>query len=173
MNYRKLQLLVCLYFDSTDLPFPQSMDIPWTLPRFRYLLIIMLMQCLLHAIVIDCFPYCRISPTLLSPRPPSLATCQIIVIPSSLNILVTRNRKSVNLRIRVPVLGNHLFVLDYSFYFYGNICQVLAASAVRSGLYKYPCRNYDSVCTKVNLKSDFHIAGQLMETHQEYSFTKC
>lgn len=86
-----------------------------------------------------------------------------------LNILVTRNRKSVNLGIRVPVPGNHLFVLDYSFYFYGNICQGLAASAVRSSLYKYPCRNYDSVCTKVNLKSDFHIAGQLMETHPEYS----
>lgn len=86
-----------------------------------------------------------------------------------MNILVTRNRKSVNLGIRVPVPGNHLFVLDYSFYFYGNICQGLAASAVRSSLYKYPCRNYDSVCTKVNLKSDFHIAGQLMETHPEYS----
>lgn len=86
-----------------------------------------------------------------------------------MNILVTRNRKSVNLGIRVTVPGNHLFVLDYSFYFYGNICQGLAASAVRSSLYKYPCRNYDSVCTKVNLKSDFHIAGQLMETHPEYS----
>ena len=85
------------------------------------------------------------------------------------NILVTRNRKSINWGIRVPVPGNHLFVLDYNFYFYGNICQGLAASAMRSSLYKYPCRNYDSVCTKVNLKSDFHIAGQLMETHPEYS----
>lgn len=83
---------------------------------------------------------------------------------------MTRNHKSVNLGIRVPVPGNHLFVLDYSFYFCGNSCQGLAASAVRSSLYKYPCRNYDSsVCTKVNLKSDFHIAGQLMETHPEYS----
>ena len=110
------------------------MDIPWTLPLFRYLLVIMLMQCLLHAIdcllvnrilydskfsiqfydflykplynclacsgsILNpntCFPYCRISPTLLSPRPLSLATCQIIVIPSSQNILVTRNRKSGN-----------------------------------------------------------------------------
>ena len=30
-------------------------------------------------------------------------------------------------------------------------------------------RNYISVCTKVKLKSDFHIAGQLMESHPEYS----
>lgn len=29
-----------------------------------------------------------------------------------------------------------------------------------------------SVCTKVKLKSDFHIAGQLMEYHPEYSTTK-
>lgn len=86
-----------------------------------------------------------------------------------LNILVTRNRKSVNLKIRVPIPGNYLFVLHYSFYFYGNICQGLAASVVRSSLYKYHCRNYDSVCTKVNLKSDFHIAGQLMEAYPEYS----
>ena len=92
-----------------------------------------------------------------------------LMIKVRVNILVTRNRESGNLGIRVLVPGNHLFVLDYSSYFYGNICQGLAASAVRSSLYKYPCRNYDSVCTKVNLKSDFHISGQLMETHPEYS----
>lgn len=88
-----------------------------------------------------------------------------------LNIIVTRNRKSINFGIRVTVPGNHLFVFDYSFCFHGNICQGLAASAVRSSLYKYTCRNYDSVCTKVNLKSGFHITGQLMETHPEYSFS--
>ena len=32
-----------------------------------------------------------------------------------------------------------------------------------------PVEIMHSVCTKVNLKSDFHIAGQLMETHPEYS----
>ena len=42
----------CLYLDFTDLPFPQGTDIPWTLPLFRYLLVIVLMQCLLHSIVI-------------------------------------------------------------------------------------------------------------------------
>ena len=77
---------------------------------------------------------------------------------NEMNILVARNRESVNWGIRVPVPRNHLFVLDYSSYIYENICQGLAASAVRRSLYKYPCRNYDSVCTKVNLKSDFHIA---------------
>ena len=30
-------------------------------------------------------------------------------------------------------------------------------------------RNYISVCTKVKPKSDFHIAGQPMESHPEYS----
>lgn len=86
-----------------------------------------------------------------------------------LNILAVRNRQSVNLEIGVLVPGNHLFVLNYIFYSYENICQSLVASAVRSSLYKYPYRNYDSVCTKVNLKSDFYIAGQLIETHPEYS----
>ena len=89
-----------------------------------------------------------------------------------MNILAARNHKSVNLEIGVPVPGNHLFVLDYIFYFYGNICQGLATSAVCSSLYKYPCRNYDSVCTKVNLKSDSHIAEQLIKTHPEYSLFK-
>ena len=42
-------------------------------------------------------------------------------------------------------------------------------SAVRSSLYKYSCRKYHSICTKVILKSDFHITGQLVETHPEYS----
>ena len=40
VNYCRLQL------------FPQGTDIPWTLPLFRYLLVIVLMQCLLHSIVI-------------------------------------------------------------------------------------------------------------------------
>ena len=53
--------------------------------------------------------------------------------------------------------------------FYGNIRQGLAVSAVRSSLYQYSRRNYDSVCTKENIKSDFHITGQLMESHPEYS----
>ena len=30
-----------------------------------------------------------------------------------MNILAAQNRKSGNLEIGVPVLGNHLFVLDY------------------------------------------------------------
>lgn len=34
---------------------------------------------------------------------------------------------------------------------------------------QYPQKNYDPVCTKKNLKSDFHITGQLMENHSEYS----
>ena len=51
-----------------------------------------------------------------------------------------------------------------------NISQGLAASAVRSSLYQYSHRNYDLVCTKVNLKSDFHFTGQLMETYPEYSY---
>lgn len=50
VNYCRLQLL--FIFDFTDLPFPQGTDIPWTLPLFRYLLVIVLMQCLLHSIVI-------------------------------------------------------------------------------------------------------------------------
>ena len=55
-----------------------------------------------------------------------------------LNILTVRNRQSVNLEIGVLVPGNHLFVLNYIFYFYENICQGHSASAVRSSLYKYP-----------------------------------
>ena len=38
---------------------------------------------------------------------------------------------------------------------------------------EYSCRNYDSVCTKVNLKSDFHIAGQLMETYRNNHGASC
>lgn len=74
-----------------------------------------------------------------------------------LNILEARNHKSGNLEIRVPILGNHLFCAWLWFYFYGNIGQGLAAFAVRSSLYKYPCRNYDSAYTKMNSKSDFHV----------------
>lgn len=85
------------------------------------------------------------------------------------NILATRNRKSGNLEIGVPVLGNRLFCAWLFVHFYGNLSQDLAVSAVRSSLYQYSHRNYDSACTKVNLKSDFHITGQLMETHPEYS----
>ena len=63
------------------------------------------------------------------------------------------------------------FVLDYLSISMRNenISQGLAASAVRSSLYQYSHRNYDLVCTKVNLKSDFHFTGQLMETYPEYS----
>ena len=56
----------------------------------------------------------------------------------------------------------------------------LAASAVHSSLYQYSHRNYYLVCTKVNLKSDFHITGQLMDTNPKFhpfcyiiSFVKC
>ena len=82
---------------------------------------------------------------------------------------MARNRESGNLEIRVPVLGNHLFCAWLYVYFYRNNCQGLAASAVRSSLYKYFCRNYHSTCTKMDLKSDFHITGQLMENPPEYS----
>lgn len=49
-----------------------------------------------------------------------------------LNILAARNRKSGNLEIRVPVLGNRLFCAQLQFHFYGNICQGLATFVVRS-----------------------------------------
>ena len=52
-----------------------------------------------------------------------------------LNILVARNRKSGNLEIGVPVLGNRLFCAWLLVHFYGDISQGLAASAVRSSLY--------------------------------------
>ena len=51
------------------------------------------------------------------------------------NILVSRNRKSGNLEIGVPVLGNRLFCAWLLVHFYGDISQGLAASAVRSSLY--------------------------------------
>lgn len=54
---------------------------------------------------------------------------------SPLNILVARNRKSGNLEIGVPVLGNRLFCAWLLVHFYGDISQGLAASAVRSSLY--------------------------------------
>ena len=52
-----------------------------------------------------------------------------------MNILVARNRKSGNLEIGVPVLGNRLFCAWLLVHFYGDISQGLAASAVRSSLY--------------------------------------
>ena len=72
-----------------------------------------------------------------------------------MNIPVARNHESGNLEIGVPLLGNRLFCAWLRVHFYGDICQGLAASAVRSSLYEYSCRNYDSVYTKANLKSDF------------------
>ena len=87
------------------------------------------------------------------------------------NILATLNHESGNLEIRVPVLRNRIFCAWLRVHFYRNISQGIAASAVRSSLYEYSYRNYHSVCAKVNLKSDFHITGQLMETHPEYSPT--
>lgn len=42
-----------------------------------------------------------------------------------------------------------------------------------SSLYEYSCRNYDSICTKVNLKSGFHITGQLMETYRNNHGASC
>ena len=79
-----------------------------------------------------------------------------------MNILVRWNRTSGNLEIRVPVLGNRLFCPWWLIHFCLDIGQNLAASAVRSSLYQCLNRNYDSVCTKTDLKSDFHITGQLM-----------
>ena len=52
-----------------------------------------------------------------------------------MNILVARNRKSGNLEIGVPVLGNRLFCAWLLVHFYGDISQGLAVSAVRSSLY--------------------------------------
>lgn len=57
------------------------------------------------------------------------------VIRYHVNILVARNRKSGNLEIGVPVLGNRLFCAWLLVHFYGDISQGLAASAVRSSLY--------------------------------------
>ena len=88
-----------------------------------------------------------------------------------LNILVARNRKSGYLEIGVPALGKHLFCTWALVHFYGDVSQGPAASAVRSSLYKYLSRNYDLICTKAELKSDFHITGQLMESHPEYSIS--
>lgn len=70
---------------------------------------------------------------------------------------------------RIREFGNRLFCAWLRVHFYEDICQSLAASVVRSSLYQYSHRNYDPVCTKLNLKSDFHITGQMMETHPEYS----
>ena len=86
-----------------------------------------------------------------------------------MNITVGRNRESENLEIRVPALVNRLFCAWLCVHFYGNIRQGLAASAVRSSLYQYSHRNYDPICTKMNIKSDFHITRQLMESHPKYS----
>ena len=72
------------------------------------------------------------------------------------NILVRWNRTSWNLEISVPALGNHLFCAWWLIHFYWNIGQDLVASAVRSSLYQCLNKNYASVCTKANLKSDFH-----------------
>lgn len=54
---------------------------------------------------------------------------------NEMNILVARNRKSGNLEIGVPVLGNRLFCAWLLVHFYVDISQGLAVSAVRSSLY--------------------------------------
>ena len=77
------------------------------------------------------------------------------LIPIKLNILVRWNRTSGNLEIRVPVLGNRLFCAWWLIHFCWDICQDLAASAVRSSLYQCLNRNYDSVCTKSGYKKWF------------------
>lgn len=64
------------------------------------------------------------------------------------------------------------FVLDNLYISMGDIGQVLAASAVRSNLYPYSHRNYDSVCRKMDVKSDFRFTGQLMEKYPEYSLNR-
>jgi len=51
-----------------------------------------------------------------------------------MNILEAQNRKSGNLEIEVPVLGNRLFCTELQFHFYERISQDLSASAVRSSL---------------------------------------
>ena len=66
----------------------------------------------------------------------------------NLKILAARNRESGNLEIGVPVLGNRLFCAWLRIHFYRNISQGLAASAVRSSIYEYSCRNYHSVAQK-------------------------
>lgn len=86
-----------------------------------------------------------------------------------MNILAAQNRKSGNLEIGVPVLGNHLFVLDYLSISMGILVKALPHLRCVAAFTNIPVEIMHSVCTKVNLKSDFHIAGQLMETHPEYS----
>ena len=86
-----------------------------------------------------------------------------------MNILVRWNRTSGNLEIRVPVLGNRLFCAWWFIHFCWDICQDLAASAVRSSLYKCFSRNYDSVCTKADLKSDFYITVDILLRESHHS----
>ena len=59
----------------------------------------------------------------------------ITTIMANMNILVDRNRKSGNLEIGVPILGNRLFCARLLVHFYEDIGQGPAASAVRSILY--------------------------------------
>ena len=61
------------------------------------------------------------------------------------------------------------FVLDYLSIFMGILVKTLPYLRCIAAFTNISHRNYDSACTKVNLKSDFHITGQLMETHPEYS----
>ena len=76
-----------------------------------------------------------------------------------MNILVRRNRTSANLEIGVPVLENRLFCDWWLIHFCWDIGQDLATFAVHGSFYQYHNRNYDSVCTKTDLKSDFYITG--------------
>ena len=41
----------------------------------------------------------------------------------------------------------------------------LAASAIYNGIYPYSHKNFNLICTKVNVKSDFHIIGQPTAKH--------
>lgn len=77
-----------------------------------------------------------------------------------MNILAAQNQHP-NIEIEVSLLGNC--------FFYKNINQDLAATTTYSSLYQYSHRNYDSICINVNLKSDFHIIEQMMETYPEYT----
>lgn len=66
-----------------------------------------------------------------------------------LNILEARNHKSRNLEVRIPVLGNYLFSAWLWFHFYRDIGQDLTKFEVRSSLYQYSFRNYDSTYIKM------------------------
>ena len=87
----------------------------------------------------------------------------------AVNILVARNRKSGNLEIGVPVLGNRLFVLDYLSISMGILVKALPHLRCVAAFTNILIEIMIRYAQKVNLKSDFHIAEHPMESHPEYS----